>query len=52
VSVFRPDGTFVTKYGSSGSGDAQLSQPLGIAISPSGVIFVCDHNNSRISVWV
>ncbi|MCK5832746.1 hypothetical protein KAH81_03650 [bacterium] len=35
-------------YGSSGSGKDQFNSPRGIAVDPSGDVFVCDTGNRRI----
>jgi DNA-binding beta-propeller fold protein YncE len=42
VQVFDNSGTFLTKWGSSGSGYGQFSHPSGIALDPSGNIYVAD----------
>ena len=41
-------GTFVTKWGSFGSGDGQFNQPRGVAVDGSGNVFVDDTGNNRI----
>ena len=51
IEVFNTAGTFQTTYGSLGSGENQLHSPWGIAISPSGVQYVVDNGNDRISSW-
>ena len=51
VQVFSADGTFVTKWGTLGSDDGQFSSPFGIAVDPSGTIYVADHANDRIQVF-
>ena len=40
--------TFVTKWGSFGTGDGQFDNPHGIALDASGNIYVADANNHRI----
>ncbi len=39
---------FVTKWGSSGSGDGQFISPVGVAVDSSGNVFVVDDFNQRI----
>jgi len=40
--------TFVTEWGSFGTGDGQFDNPHGIALDASGNIYVADANNHRI----
>src|SRR4030042_1395755 len=39
---------FVTKWGSSGSGDGQFNYPFGVAVDSSGNVYVADSENQRI----
>ena len=48
VQKFTSNGTFVTKWGSSGSGDGQFNGPYSIAVDNSGSVYVTDFYNSRI----
>jgi DNA-binding beta-propeller fold protein YncE len=43
-----PCGTFLTKWGSPGSGDGQFSYLSGVAVDGSGHVFVTDFGNARI----
>ncbi|XP_064387342.1 E3 ubiquitin-protein ligase TRIM71-like [Halichondria panicea] len=45
------DGKFISKFGSSGSGNEQLSDPRGIAIDKNGRVFVSESINQRVSVF-
>ncbi|MBF0487899.1 MAG: hypothetical protein HQK98_07035 [Nitrospirae bacterium] len=40
--------SLVTKWGSSGSGDGQFNQPIGIAVDSNGYVYVADLFNYRI----
>lgn len=47
-----PDWTYTTKFGSLGSGDSELTQPHGVAISPDGrTAWVADLKNNRVVIW-
>ena len=48
---FTNDGTFVTKWGSQGTGDGQFRNPWGIGIDSSGKVFVSDFINNNIQVF-
>ena len=48
IQKFDPDGTFITKWGSPGSGDGQFNQPVGVATDSFGNVFVADSGNNRI----
>ncbi len=52
VQVFRPDGSFLYKWGSLGSGDGQFNIPQGIAVDAlRDRVFVADTGNGRIEVF-
>jgi hypothetical protein len=48
---FSSSGTFITKWGSRGSGDGQFNDPWGIAVDASGNVFVADTGNDRVQVF-
>ncbi|MGB8024915.1 MAG: SMP-30/gluconolactonase/LRE family protein [Nitrososphaeraceae archaeon] len=48
IQKFDSNGNYITKWGTTGSGDGQLSRPIGMAIDSSGNIYVCDSSNNRI----
>jgi len=43
--------TFITAWGGSGSGDGQLSSPVGVAVGGSENVYVTDENNRRVEVF-
>lgn len=48
VQKFNSSGTYVSKFGSTGTGDNQLSTPSGIAIDANNDIYVVDNGNNRV----
>ena len=48
VDTTMPAGTFLLKWGSSGTGDGQFLSLYGVAVDSSGNVYVADTNNSRI----
>jgi hypothetical protein len=48
IQKFTSDGTFLTKWGSSGTRDGQFDNPEGIAVDGSGHVYVADGSNHRI----
>jgi DNA-binding beta-propeller fold protein YncE len=48
LQKFTSTGTFLTTWGSSGTGDGQFTNPFGVATDSSGNVFVADANNNRI----
>ena len=48
IQKFDSSGTFITKWGSQGSGDGQFSNPQGIATDSAGNVYVADTDNHRI----
>ena len=51
VTVFDQDGACVHQFGSNDSANGQFSYPCGIAISPSGNIYVADYSNNRVQIF-
>ena len=49
VQEFGPSGSFITSFGSGGSGTEQLSDPQGLAVNSSGKVYVADAGNGRVS---
>ena len=48
IEKFDSNGTFLTKWGSWGSGDGQFKYPYGVAVDSSGNVYVADTGNNRI----
>ncbi len=48
IVKFDASGNFISKFGTSGAGDGQFSDPRGIATDKSGNIYVADTANDRI----
>ena len=49
IQRFNPDGTFVSEWGSQGSGDGEFSDaPAGVAVASDGSVYVADRGNNRI----
>jgi DNA-binding beta-propeller fold protein YncE len=49
--VFDSSGYFLFKFGSSGKGNGQFDNPLGVAVDSTGNIYVSDTDNDRIQVF-
>jgi hypothetical protein len=48
IQKFSSTGTFITKWGSEGTGNGQFKSTGGIAVDPFGNVFVADSDNHRI----
>jgi hypothetical protein len=48
IQKFDNNGTFLTKWGSEGTGDGQFDGPIGIGVDEIGNVFITDTNNNRI----
>ena len=49
VQVFQTDGEFVRMFGHFGTGQGQLTEPVGIAVTNDGIVLVADSHNARIA---
>jgi DNA-binding beta-propeller fold protein YncE len=48
---FDSNGNFITKWGTTGSGDGQFEEPTSIALDSSGNVCVVDSGNAWIQVF-
>ncbi len=48
IQKFDSNGTYLSQFGSSGSGNGQFTSPQGIAVDTAGNIYVADSANQRI----
>ena len=48
IQKFDSNGTFITKWGSYGTGDGQFIGPWGISFNPLEIVYVADTDNNRI----
>src|SRR5271157_1027591 len=57
IQIFSPTGQLVTKWGhnggdgSSGSGNGEFYEPIGVAVNASDYVYVADFGNFRIQVF-
>ena len=48
---FHPDGTFITKWGGTGTGYGQFDTPTNLAVNSSGYVYIAEWGNNRIQVF-
>jgi len=48
IQKFDSTGTYLTKWGSDGTGDGELKNAVGVAVDTSGNVYVADSGNTRI----
>jgi sugar lactone lactonase YvrE len=51
IVKYAEDGTFITAWGTLGSGPGELRAPQGLALDSQGRLFVADRGNSRIQIF-
>jgi tripartite motif-containing protein 71 len=51
IQKFTSDGSFITAWGSTGSGNGQFDNPTGIDLDSSNNVYVADSRNNRIQVF-
>ena len=48
IQKFTGAGTYLTQWGSFGSGDGEFKYPYGVAVNAAGEVYVADFENYRI----
>ena len=51
ILKFSQDGTFITTWGTQGTGPGEFETPHGLAMDASGRLFVGDRGNNRIQIF-
>ena len=51
IQKFSPDGQFLMKFGSSGTGEGEFDRPNDVAVDKDGIIYVTDWPNDRLQVF-
>lgn len=51
VQAFDSSGNYLWQFGSTGTGNGEFQQPLGIAVLPGGDIAVVDSANQRVQIF-
>ncbi len=52
MEEFSESGVYLSQFGTSGSGNGQLTEPRGIAVDAQGNLRVVDTNNNRVEKWI
>jgi sugar lactone lactonase YvrE len=48
IQEFTSSGTYITQFGTTGTGNGQFDAPIGVAIDGSGNVWVADFHNNRV----
>ena len=51
VHHFTPQGKLIRSWGERGTAPGQFMIPHGVAVDPTGLVYVCDRENSRIQIF-
>jgi DNA-binding beta-propeller fold protein YncE len=51
VQKFSSGGTFLSTFGSKGTGPGQFEKAIAVAVTRDGSVFVADFANNRIQKW-
>ena len=49
--MFDTGGKFITKFGTTGSGDGELLRPAGLAVEKNSNLIVVDSGNNRLQLF-
>jgi len=52
IVIFDKDGNYITEFGSAGFDPGQFDEPVGVAVAPSGTVYVTDTWNQRIQAFM
>jgi len=51
IHHFTPEGKLIRSWGERGTGPGQFMVPHSVAVDPTGLVYVCDRENSRIQIF-
>jgi DNA-binding beta-propeller fold protein YncE len=51
VQIFFNNGTFISGFGSEGTGPGQFAKPESIAIDSKGNVYVADTTNNNVQIF-
>ena len=51
IQKFTSSGSYITKWGTLGSGDGEFDGPIDVAVDGAGIVYVTDVGNSRIQMF-
>jgi DNA-binding beta-propeller fold protein YncE len=52
IQKFNSDGTYITQFGSYGSGNGQFNSVEGMAVNAAGYVYAADYNNRRVQKFI